>query len=49
MAAKKSDLELDLMYAGHLSMQKIGNFEPSVQCLTTIEENSIELTNQVVF
>ena len=49
MAAKKSDLELDLMYAGHLSMQKIGNFEPSVQCLTTVEENPVELTNQVAF
>ena len=35
--------------AKNLSVQKIGNFEPPIQCLTTVEENLVELTNQVVF
>ena len=30
-------------------MQKIGNSEPSIQYLTFVEENPIELTNQDVF
>ena len=31
----------------NLSMQKIGNFELHVQCLTNVEENPFELTGQV--
>ena len=30
-------------------MQKIGNSKPSIQYLTYVEENSVELTNQDVF
>ena len=37
------------MYAGSLSMQKIGNFESSVQCLIIVGENPVGLANQVAF
>ena len=37
------------MYAGSLSMQKIRNFEPSVQCPIIVGENPAGLANQVAF
>ena len=35
--------------AENMSMQKIGNYEPTVQRLTTVGENPVELANQIAF